>query len=193
MTGLPVSLRAPHKPRGTALERAWRHHAGSIDGGWPPAVQGTLFTVCATYLFISGILLTPLFGTPYETAGGLLSPLFSPLIAPDWLPTLDQPRAVHPVGPARLPGDLLLLPQGLLPLLLRRPAGLRGRRADRPPPLLDGGDVPVHPPEPPSLLPVPRVHPAVLPVARCRARRRPWRRDHDRTRRRHPVRQRARC
>ena len=45
---------------------------------------------------------------------------------------LDQSRALHPVDPARLPGHLLLLPQGVLPLLFRRSAGLRGRRADDP-------------------------------------------------------------
>ena len=49
-----------------------------------------LFTICATYLFISGILLTPLFGTPYEV-DGYLSPLFSPLIAPEWLPSWISP------------------------------------------------------------------------------------------------------
>ena len=46
--------------------------------------------VCATYLFVSGILWTPLFGTPYEV-DGYLSPLFSPLIAPAWLPTWISP------------------------------------------------------------------------------------------------------
>ena len=102
---------------------------------------------------------------PYEV-DGYLSPLFSPLIAPGLAADLDQPGPAHPVDPARLPGHLLLLPQGLLPLLLRRPAGLRGRRADGPPRLRDGDGLPVHPPEPPPLLPVPRVHPAVLPVGR---------------------------
>ena len=108
---------------------------------------------------------TPLFETPYEV-DGYLSPLFSPLIAPAWLPYVDQPRPPDPLDPARLPGDLLLLPQGLLPVLLRRPARLRGRRADGPPRLQAGDGVPVHPPEPPPLLPVSRVHPAVLPVDR---------------------------
>src|SRR4029079_12899569 len=69
-----------------------------------------------------------------------------------------------PVDPARLPGHLLLLPEGLLALLLRRSTRLRGREADRPPPLQDGDCVPVHPPEPPPLLPVPGVLPAVLPL-----------------------------
>jgi hypothetical protein len=90
MTGLPAALRAPHKPRGTApsgLGATKRR-----DRWWvAPTVQGTVFTICATYLFISGILLTPLFGTPYETESGLLSPLFSPEIAPDWLPTWISP------------------------------------------------------------------------------------------------------
>src|SRR4029078_4252098 len=77
---------------------------------------------------------------------------------------LEQSRAPDPVDPARLPGHLLLLPEGLLPLLLRPSARLRGRGADRPPPLQDGDGVPVHPPEPPPLLPVPGVLPAVLPL-----------------------------
>ncbi len=90
MTGLPASLRAPHKPRGTASNGLGA--TKRRDRWWvTPTVQGTLFTVCATYLFISGILLTPLFGTPYLTESGLLSPLFSPLIAPDWLPTWISP------------------------------------------------------------------------------------------------------
>ena len=58
--------------------------------GRPRASRATVFTICATYLFISGILLTPLFGTPYEH-DGYLSPLFSPLITPDWLPTWFSP------------------------------------------------------------------------------------------------------
>ena len=160
--------RAPRQPGSGAP-------SGSTTGGSRPVVQATLFTICATYLFVSGILLTPLFGTPYEV-DGYLSPLFSPLIAPEWPADLAQPGTLHPVGPARLPGHLLLLPQGLLPLLLRRPAGLRRRRADRPQALQDGDGVPVHPPEPPPLLPVPRVHPAVLPVARRGPRGRPRRR-----------------
>ena len=89
MTGLPASLRAPHKPRGTAPNGlgATRRR----DRWWAaPTVQGVLFTVCATYLFISGILLTPLLGTPYKI-DGLLSPLFSPEIAPDWLPSWISP------------------------------------------------------------------------------------------------------
>lgn len=82
-------IRTPSKPMGTA-----RQGIGATsrpDSWWvEPAVQGTLFTICATYLFVSGILLTPLFGTPYE-ADHYLSPLFSPLIRPDWLPTWISP------------------------------------------------------------------------------------------------------
>ncbi len=89
MTGLPASLRALHKPTGTAP--AGLGATRRRDAWWTaPLVQGTLFTVCATYLFVSGILFTPLFGTPYEV-NGLLSPLFSPKIAPDWLPSWLSP------------------------------------------------------------------------------------------------------
>src|SRR5712672_4560977 len=89
MTGLPLTRRLPNKPAGTASRGLGV--TKRLDRWWvAPAVQGTLFTVCATYLFISGILLTPLFGTPYEHEG-YLSPLFSPLIRPEWLPTWFSP------------------------------------------------------------------------------------------------------
>ena len=90
MTGIPASLRPPRKPRRHRARRASARRGGATPGGSAPGVQGILFTICATYLFISGILLTPLFGTPYEV-DGYLSPLFSPLIAPDWLPTWISP------------------------------------------------------------------------------------------------------
>src|SRR6185369_6399552 len=77
-----------------------------------------------------------------------------------------QPGPPDPVDPARLPGDLLLLPEGLLPVLLLRPARVRGRGADGPSRLQDGDGLPVHPPEPPPLLPLPRVHPVDVPVDR---------------------------
>jgi hypothetical protein len=87
----PAIKRPPAKPAGTAPRG---FGATSRREAWwlAPAVQGTLFTVCATYLFVSGILFTPLFGTalPYEV-DGYLSPLFSPLIAPEWLPTWLSP------------------------------------------------------------------------------------------------------
>jgi hypothetical protein len=89
MTGLPSSLRLPHKLRGTAQSGAGA--TNRRDRWWlAPSVQGLLFTICATYLGVSGILFTPLFGTPYEV-DGLLSPLFSPLIRPEGLPTWLSP------------------------------------------------------------------------------------------------------
>ena len=89
MTGLPATLRIPRKPPGTAP--VGLGITRRVDRWWiAPGVQGALFTICATYLFISGILFTPLFGTPYEH-DGYLSPLFSPLITPDWLPTWFSP------------------------------------------------------------------------------------------------------
>ena len=172
MTTLPTQARTgvtapPGKPVGTAPRG---FGATSRKEAWwlAPAAQGALFTICATYLFVSGILLWPIFGDqiPYEV-DGYLSPLFSPLIAPDWMPTWLSPGLAHPVDPARLPGDLLLLPQGVLPLLLPGSARLRRRRAHDPSPLPDGGGAAVHPPEPAPVLPVPRVRPALLPVGRC--------------------------
>jgi hypothetical protein len=92
MTGIPANLRLgrpPRKPPGTAPTGLGVTRR--LDAWWvAPAVQGTLFTVCATYLFISGILLTPLFNTPYQV-DNYLSPLFSPLIAPAWLPWFISP------------------------------------------------------------------------------------------------------
>jgi hypothetical protein len=92
MTGLPASLRLarpPRKPAGTTPSGFGVTQR--LDRWWvAPAVQGTLFTVCATYLFVSGILLTPITNAPYEI-DGYLSPLFSPLIRPDWLPWWISP------------------------------------------------------------------------------------------------------
>ena len=89
MTELPASLRLPRKPAGTAALGLGKTRR--LDRWWvAPGVQATVFTICATYLFVSGILLTPMFGTPYEHEG-YLSPLFSPLIRPDWLPTWFSP------------------------------------------------------------------------------------------------------
>ena len=89
MTGITRGLSLPRKPAGTAP--AGLGATRRRDAWWvAPGLQGLLFTVCATYLFVSGILLTPLFGTPYEHEG-YLSPLFSPLIRPDWLPSWISP------------------------------------------------------------------------------------------------------
>jgi hypothetical protein len=96
MTTLPTQARTgvtspPGKPVGTAPRG---FGATSRKEAWwlAPAAQGALFTICATYLFVSGILLWPIFGDqiPYEV-DGYLSPLFSPLIAPDWMPTWLSP------------------------------------------------------------------------------------------------------
>ena len=85
--------------------------------------------------FFSGILWTPLFGTPLRGRRLPVAALLAADRARLAADLVHQPGAPHPVDPARLPGHLLLLPQGLLPLLLRRPARLRRRRADGPPPL----------------------------------------------------------
>ena len=87
MTVQSAVLRALRKPRGTAPQgfgKTSRRERWAIY----PLVQGTLFTICATYLLVSGVLWEPIFHTGYE-ADGYLSPLFSPLIIfpnmPSWL------------------------------------------------------------------------------------------------------------
>ena len=44
---------------------------------------------------------------------------------------VDLARDLHPDLPAGVPGDLLLLPQGLLPVVLAVAARVRGGRATR--------------------------------------------------------------
>jgi hypothetical protein len=92
MTASPETISRPAtvlKPAGTAA--AGFGKTRRRDRWWiAPSLQGTIFTICATYLFVSGILLTPLFGTAYEV-DGYLSPLFSPLILPGWLPSWISP------------------------------------------------------------------------------------------------------
>ncbi len=86
---IPTTPSTVLKPAGTAPRGLGRTNCR--DSWWiAPTIQGILFTVCATYLFVSGILWTPIFGTAYEV-GGYLSPLFSPLITPAWLPTWISP------------------------------------------------------------------------------------------------------
>jgi hypothetical protein len=83
------AIGTPPKPAGTApmgLGRTSRR-----DPWWfSPGIQAVAFTLLAGYLFFSGIVWTPLFGTAYEV-DGYLSPLFSPLIAPGWLPWFISP------------------------------------------------------------------------------------------------------
>ncbi len=89
MTDWSTSFQTPHKPPGTAqqgLGATNRRDAWAVA----PFVQGLLFTVLAGYLFFSGILVTPLFGTAYEV-DGYLSPLYSPLIVLPFLPTWVSP------------------------------------------------------------------------------------------------------
>ena len=93
-----------------------------------------------------------------------LSPFYSPCLSKSCLHVTLRLRAARhlaadhrdpvagvpdPVGPGPLPADLLLLPQGLLPLVLAGAAGLRGARRQ-------GGlhrrdALPAHPPELPPL------------------------------------------
>ena len=69
-----------------------------------------------------------------------ISPFYSPCLATNCVPGTGQraarrrlvdalPRAADPHRAARLPADLLLLPQGLLPVVLALAARVRRRRA----------------------------------------------------------------
>ena len=90
MTVQGAVLRALRKPRGTAAQGFGRTNRRDSWAVYP-ILQGTVFTICATYLTFSGVLWGPLFGPQYVQADGYLSPLFSPLIAPSWLPTWISP------------------------------------------------------------------------------------------------------
>jgi hypothetical protein len=89
VTGQSAVLRALRKPRGTAPQgfgATRRLDKWAIT----PAVQGTLFTILAGYLFFSGIVWNPIFATPFEVVG-YLSPLFSPWLFKGQLPWFISP------------------------------------------------------------------------------------------------------
>jgi hypothetical protein len=85
-TAIPAS-----KPTGTA--RRGFGATSRRDPWWLlPGLQAVAFTTLAGYLFFSGILWTPeIMGGPAYEVDGYLSPLFSPLIAPAWLPWFISP------------------------------------------------------------------------------------------------------
>ena len=105
----------------------------------------------------------------YEEGGAsYLSPFFSPDVesALRHRPAVlaGAPRAL---GAARPSGHLLLLPQGVLPLVLPLAARLRGRRPEG---LQRREPAPADPPERPPLLPLLRDRRARLPLVRRRPR-----------------------
>jgi hypothetical protein len=80
-------LRALRKPRGTA-EQGFGRTKRRDNWAVYPVVQAIVFTICAGYLTLSGVVWQPLGGPAYDV-DGYLSPLFSPLIVwpdmPTWL------------------------------------------------------------------------------------------------------------
>ena len=142
------------------------------DRWWvAPGVQALVFTICATYLGFSGVLWNPLGGPAFEV-DGYLSPLFSPHLFQGQLPWFISPGLL-----------ILWIPLGFrATCYYYRKAYYRFYFADPPgcavgePSVHRGYKMetafPVHPPKPPPLLPLPRVHPAVLPLGRRRARQR---------------------
>ena len=95
------------------VDRAGHHHAGFGRSSPTPSSRAGLASVFGVAVRGAGLPLAVLLAAHLASrAAGVVSP--------------GDP---HPLDPARLPDDLLLLPQGLLPRVLRRSAGLRGRRA----------------------------------------------------------------
>ena len=105
------------------------------DRWWlQPAVTAVVLVAFIVYATWRAFANADYFAEPY------LSPFYSPCLTTDCVrglvglrPAVQLVAAVagadHPDLPARLPADLLLLPQGLLPVVLAVAAGLRGRRA----------------------------------------------------------------
>ena len=90
MTVQSAVLRALRKPRGTAAQgfgRTARRDTWAVY----PVLQAVVFTICASYLTFSGIFWGPLFGPQYVEVDGYLSPLFSPLLRWEGMPTWLSP------------------------------------------------------------------------------------------------------
>ena len=84
-----TTISTPMKPPGTArqgLGATRRLDNWAIE----PAIVAFGFTAFIVYSLFSALVWGPLFGAGYE-AHGYLSPFFSPLIRPDWLPSWFSP------------------------------------------------------------------------------------------------------
>src|SRR3982750_4196511 len=79
----------PLKPVGTARQGLG---ATSRPDAWAiqPAIVGFGFTAFIVYSLFSALVWGPVLGVGYE-ANGYLSPFFSPLLRPDWLPWWFSP------------------------------------------------------------------------------------------------------
>src|SRR6478609_1178258 len=113
---------------------AHRPVVGRAGGHLHPA--GGLAAVCAHPHGVAALLLRR--GVPLPLAVlvalplGVLRPRLSRLRdLVRRVPAVRPARPAGPAVPARVPADLLLLPQGLLPIVLALAAGLRRRRAAR--------------------------------------------------------------
>ena len=89
MTGLPAALRLPRKPAGTARQ-GFGATSRIDDWATEPGIVAFGFTAFIVYSLFSALLWYPLFGVAYEV-DGYLSPFFSPLIHPDWMPVWFSP------------------------------------------------------------------------------------------------------
>jgi hypothetical protein len=80
---------APLKPAGTARQ-GLGVTSRRDDWATAPLIVGAGFTAFVVYSLFSALVWGPVFGVGYEV-DGYLSPFFSPLIRPDWLPWWFSP------------------------------------------------------------------------------------------------------
>jgi hypothetical protein len=83
------SLRAPLKPAGTARQ-GFGATSRRDDWATEPLIVAAGFTAFIVYSLFSALVWGPVFNVGYEV-DGYLSPFFSPLIRPDWLPWWFSP------------------------------------------------------------------------------------------------------
>ena len=101
--------------------------ASERDDAWwvKPVLQALGLVVLIGYANYAAIL----GAAHYQFVEGgrhYLSPFYSPYVHPALAAVVALARAPHPDLPARLPRHLLLLPQGVLPLVLRGSDRVRG-------------------------------------------------------------------
>ncbi len=99
------------------------------DRWWlAPVLTGAGLTAFGIYSLVVAAM-----GSDYLYTGGgahYLSPFYSPDLKSWGLHLPFYVGVLRDLGAARLPAHLLLLPQGVLPLVLPLPARVRGRRAE---------------------------------------------------------------
>ncbi len=84
-----ATIQVPLKPAGTARQ-GWGVTSRIDDWATEPTIVALGFGAFIVYSLFSALVWGPVFGAGYEV-DGYLSPFFSPLIKPDWLPAWFSP------------------------------------------------------------------------------------------------------